>query len=658
MGACRATQTVGSPAAGDPSPLPCAGAGAGRLAPAPRAVTALLGPILLAAAGGGAASAAVSAVRRRGPDRRLDLFHRMTCQLLESHDPQEELALVLGELRRLLNAGATEALLVEGDGWRRTELVGVQAGAHEHCGPGRPSELTTLPPMPAHLDQLPGPGHRWADVRDRLGPGVVVAPVRSDGAVIGMVGAGQPVGRRRFSPADLRLLGAVSNQLAAVLDRSRLHQQLRHDATHDRLTGLLNRLGFSEQLACHCTSGAVLLMDLDGFKDVNDALGHREGDRLIVEAAARVSGGLAPHGRVARVGGDEFGVLLPEAGRQEAARAAGAVLSALREPFRVGGVSVEIGASVGVAVRDGGGDPDRLLLEAEVAMYAAKSSRRGWEIYDPEHHPTTRERLSMAADLRRAIDHAELDVYYQPKLDLRDGSVPGVEALVRWRHPRRGLLGPEAFIAEAERAGLIPGLTFLVLEAAVVQQRALRQGGFDLEMAVNLSLRSMVEPDFPERVAEVLRRHGMPASALTLEITESSVMTDPARTISMLGRLAEMGATISVDDFGTGYASLSHLKRLPAGEIKIDRSFVAGMLDEARDAAIVASTIALARNLGVRAVAEGVEDGATCAALAELGCDCAQGYFVGKPMAVDQLGRWLVADGRAVQTTPADTFGA
>ncbi len=654
-GACRATQTVGSPA-GDPSPLPCEVAR--RSAPASRAVTAPFDPILLAAAGGViAVSAAVAVIRRRGPDRRLELLHRMTCQLLESHDPRAELMLVLAELRRLLNAGSTEVLLVEGDEWRRTELVGTQATAHERCGQGWPSELTSLPPVPAHLDQLPGPGHRWADVRDRLGPGVAVAPVRSDGAVIGMVSAGQPAGRTRFSPADLRLLGAVTNQLAAVLDRSRLHRQLRHDATHDQLTGLLNRLGFSEQLADHCTPGAVLLMDLDGFKDVNDALGHREGDRLIIEAAARVSGGIS-HGAVARVDGDEFGVLLPGAGRQEAARAAGAVLSVLSKPFHVGGVPVEIGASVGVAVRDGRGEPDRLLLEAEVAMYAAKASRRGWEIYDPAHHPTARERLSMAADLRRAIDHAELDVYYQPKLDLRDGSVPGVEALVRWRHPRRGLLGPETFIAEAERAGLIPGLTFLVLEAAVAQQRVLRKGGFDLEMAVNLSLRSMVEPDFPDRVADVLRRHGMPASALTLEVTESSVMTDPARTISMLGRLVEMGATISVDDFGTGYASLSHLKRLPAGEIKIDRSFVAGMLDEARDAAIVASTIALARNLGVRAVAEGVEDGATCAALAALGCDCAQGYFVGKPMAVEQLGRWLVADGRAVQAAPADAPGA
>ncbi|MHB1930904.1 MAG: putative bifunctional diguanylate cyclase/phosphodiesterase, partial [Acidimicrobiales bacterium] len=295
---------------------------------------------------------------------------------------------------------------------------------------------------------------------------------------------------------------------------------------------------------------------------------------------------------------------------------------------------------------------DRLLLDAEVAMYSAKASRRGWELYAPPRDPNSRERLAMAAGLRQAIERDELDLHYQPKVDLRDGSVRGLEALVRWHHPERGLLPPDDFIGEAESAGLIPRLTFWVLEAAVAQQRALQRGGHDLEIAINLSLRSMVEPDFPEHVSQVLRRHGMPASALTLEITESSVMVDPVRTIGILGRLADLGTTISVDDFGTGYSSLAQLRRLPAGELKIDRSFVAGMLDAPRDTAIVASTIDLARNLGLRAVAEGVEDRATWSALAALGCDCAQGYYVGRPMPVERLERWLGVGSRPAGAAP------
>ncbi|MST34748.1 EAL domain-containing protein, partial [Acidimicrobiaceae bacterium USS-CC1] len=297
-------------------------------------------------------------------------------------------------------------------------------------------------------------------------------------------------------------------------------------------------------------------------------------------------------------------------------------------------------------------EPSRLLLEAEVAMYAAKSSGRGWEFYAPEHDHHSRERLTLVAELRRAIDGDELEVHYQPKVDLRSGAVFGMEALVRWRHPERGLLGPDVFVPVAEEAGLIRSLTLRVLDAAAQEHRALTDLGFGhLEVAVNLSLRSMVELDFPDQVAKVLRRHGVPPTALTLEITESSVLSDPARTVGMLVRLAELGTTISVDDFGTGYASLSHLKRLPAGELKIDRSFVAGMLDAPRDAAIVASTIDLARKLGLRAVAEGVEDGDTWAALAELGCDQVQGYFVSRPLPPPQLEAWLVAK-RSGPSTP------
>lgn len=619
----------------------------------------LLEPVVAVGGLAVASGAGVTYLRHRREAQRLQLLYRLARQVGDGTDLETGAAELLGELRRVLRAGRVEMTLLHDDRWRRTTLAGGHESPRVHEGVGTPPEAAVLRSGTLHVARLGARSSLRAALLERLGSGGVLAPLLAGTTLVGSVGAGHPVGRRTFADQDLRLLDVLARHLGSALDHRRLERRLRHDSAHDGLTGLPNRARFAELLDGLPDPSTVLLIDLDHFREVNDTLGHAHGDRLLRQAARRLATEVGRAGIVARLGGDEFGVLAPRAGATEAAPLAARLLAAVAQPFVVADVCLEITASIGVAVQRGPApEPSRLLLEAEVAMYAAKSSGRGWEFYAPEHDHHSRERLTLVAELRRAIDGDELEVHYQPKVDLRSGAVFGMEALVRWRHPERGLLGPDVFVPVAEEAGLIRPLTLRVLDAAAQEHRALSDLGFGhLEVAVNLSLRSMVELDFPDQVAKVLRRHGVPPTALTLEITESSVLSDPARTVGMLVRLAELGTTISVDDFGTGYASLSHLKRLPAGELKIDRSFVAGMLDAPRDAAIVSSTIDLARKLGLRAVAEGVEDGDTWAALAELGCDQVQGYFVSRPLPPPQLEAWLMAKRTGPSTSRPRTSG-
>ncbi|MHB1534363.1 MAG: putative bifunctional diguanylate cyclase/phosphodiesterase [Acidimicrobiales bacterium] len=343
-----------------------------------------------------------------------------------------------------------------------------------------------------------------------------------------------------------------------------------------------------------------------------------------------------------RLGGDEFGVLLPDAHASDAAQMAVSLLGALEQPFHLDGLMLELTASIGVALKASSGeDAGKLLQQADVAMYSAKSAHSGWEMYsaDRDHHGP--QRLAMAGELRRAIDDGQLEVHYQPKADMRTGMVVSLEALVRWRHPRYGLIGPDQFIPVAERTGLIRPLTLLVLDGAGRLHAQLRQTGRPLGVAVNLSVRSVVDVNLPDQVADVLARYEMEPQSLTLEITEGSVMSDPARAIGILGRLVALGTQLSIDDFGTGYSSLAYLKRLPASEVKVDRTFISGLLNDRSDSAIVRSTVDLARNLGLRSVAEGVEDGQTWSRLIALGCDQAQGYFISPALPVPDLHRWL-----------------
>jgi diguanylate cyclase (GGDEF)-like protein len=409
-------------------------------------------------------------------------------------------------------------------------------------------------------------------------------------------------------------------------------QRLRHQALHDALTDLPNRTLLYRRTqravsGAHRGDGlvALLLIDLDRFKEVNDTLGHDHGDELLVEVAGRLRGALRRGDTLARLGGDEFAVLLCDLpDRSAVGELAGRLIDALRRPFALRGVAVELEASIGVALcPDHGTDVNTLVQRADVAMYDAKRSKAGIATYNPERDPYSADRLSLLAELRRALTGDELVLHYQPKVAVDGGAVIGVEALVRWQHPERGLLAPGEFVPLAERTGTVAELTRWVLDAALAQCRAWRDAGIDLPVAINLAAANIVDAALPDAVAAALQRHGVPGCRLECEISEDTVMADPLRAMEVLGRLRAMGLRLSLDDFGTGHSSLAYLKRLPLDEVKIDRSFVLGMAEDENDAVIVRSTIDLARNLGLDVVAEGVENEAILRDLGDLHCDVA-----------------------------------
>ena len=423
-------------------------------------------------------------------------------------------------------------------------------------------------------------------------------------------------------------------------------------ALHDALTGLPNRVLFrtrTEQ-AIHVagragTGVAVMLLDLDRFKEINDTLGHHYGDEVLRQVGGRLSGLLGEEDTVARLGGDEFAILLrsvetPAAGVAVAA----AVRRAVAEHFDVAGVRLELGASVGIACYpEHGQDVDVLMQRADVAMYQAKEGRTGVERYVPELDGNSVQRLALAGDLRTALEREEFVLHYQPKVDLRTNAVTGAEVLLRWAHPAHGWLQPDEFIPLAEHTGLIVPLTNYVFDHALRQMGAWRAQGLDVGVAVNLSARTLIERDLPDRIEEMCQRWAVPTSSLVLEITESMVVADPARALPILARLHELGVEIAVDDFGTGFSSMDYLKRLPVREVKIDRSFVTSMVTDARDAAIVRCTIDLARSLGLRVVAEGVETPEVRARLTALGCDQAQGFSFSRALPAADFTAWLIA---------------
>ncbi|WP_142027376.1 putative bifunctional diguanylate cyclase/phosphodiesterase [Blastococcus colisei] len=424
-----------------------------------------------------------------------------------------------------------------------------------------------------------------------------------------------------------------SDELKAEADSRRLaEEELRHRARHDALTGLLNRSALVEEIDAAVAADAevaVVLVDLDRFTEVNGTLGHHVGDALLMAVSDRLSDGFGSDAVLARLGGDEFAVLLSGAGTPEAELAAERALQSVRRPFPVAGLSLEIDGSCGVAV--GGSTAADLLRHADIAKHAAKADRLGFVVYRPELDAGAPEKLALFGDLRRAIRDGDLLVHYQPKVRVEDGRVVGVEALVRWDHPDRGMVPPALFVPVAEQTGLIRPLTDAVLDRALADCATWRRQGLDLTVAVNLSARSLLDLSLPERVAASLRTHALPSSCLELEITESAAMKDPGRALEILHRLRALGVHLSVDDYGTGHASLAYLTRLPVGTLKIDRSFVQTMELDSSDRVIVRSTIDLAHGLGLRVVAEGVETRATWAELAQLGCDEAQGFWLARP---------------------------
>ncbi len=437
--------------------------------------------------------------------------------------------------------------------------------------------------------------------------------------------------------------------LLAIYRAGRDARLSEHQALHDRLTDLPNRVLFRDRaqqaIATARREGrgvGILLLDLDRFKDVNDTLGHHHGDLLLQQVGPLVGQALRATDTVARFGGDEFAVLLPDVGGPiDAEAVALKLVRALEQPVDVSGIALDASASIGIACfPQHGEDVDALLQRADVAMYVAKDAHSGAELYAAEHDVHSLDRLALAPQLRQALDRGELILHYQPQVDLHTGVVAGAEALVRWQHPERGLLFPDAFVPLAEHTGLVRALTRAALRLALEQCGRWRREGLDLLVSVNVSTRDLLDQELPHEVDRLLQRAGVPPTALGIEITESMLMVDPRRAERVLERLSAMGVRVAIDDFGTGYSSLAYLKRLPIDHIKIDKSFVLGMAGDRSDRTIVASTIHLGQSLGLRTVAEGVEDERAMDELVAMGCDVAQGYHLSRPVTAVELARW------------------
>jgi diguanylate cyclase (GGDEF)-like protein len=429
--------------------------------------------------------------------------------------------------------------------------------------------------------------------------------------------------------------------LAAVYAAGAAGVRSEQQALSDGLTGLANRKRLGHSL--DDGPAALVLLDLDLFKQVNDTLGHHVGDQLLVAVAQRLTSCVRPHDVVARLGGDEFALLLVGGDVAAATKAAERARAVLSTPFSLGGLLVEVAASAGIAVSpDHGAHLEELLQRADVAMYLSKESGQV-EVYDADRDPNTPGRLVLLGALRRALEADELLLHYQPKADVATGRVVGLEALVRWQHPQLGLVMPGEFLPMAERSGLVTPMTSWLLDAALGRVAGWRARGWDLSIAVNITVKDLVSDGFVGRVRDALDRHGLPPSVLQLELTEGSLFAESAPARAALKHLRELGVSLSLDDFGTGWSSLGQLRKLPVSEIKVDRSFVSRMADDARDLAIVTAVVDLARGLGIRVVAEGVEDQRTWDRLAELGCDRVQGWALAPALPPEELEPWLEA---------------
>lgn len=466
----------------------------------------------------------------------------------------------------------------------------------------------------------PDGGVRW--IRDRA------FPVRDEsGRRSRVVGIAEDVTERRTMEEAIHR-AAFYDTVTALPNRNLLYSRLNAVIEESRRTGKVL---------------ALLLMDLDHFREINDTLGHRRGDLLLQQLGERLRQSIFDRDFVARLGGDEFAVLLKDLSSREDIRAViGKITQALEPFFTIEEVPIAVETSIGVSLYpEHGVDADTLIQRADIALYTAKKSGSGHALYSQELDPYSPQRLALMGELRDAIEQQQLVLHYQPVIDLTTRAVFGVEALVRWQHPKRGMIPPDQFISLAEQTGLIHPLTRWVLETAMRQCVKWQQAGLDLTMSVNLSARNLVDQKLPKTVAALLRASGVAPHRIRVEITESAIMTDPAGAEEVLAKLDGVGLRLSIDDFGTGYSSLSHLRKMPVDEIKVDRSFVSGMTRSEDDAAIVRSTIDLAHHLDLRVVAEGVETEAELRRLIEMGCDAAQGYHFSRPLPPDTLDEWL-----------------
>ncbi|MGE0372593.1 MAG: EAL domain-containing protein [Gammaproteobacteria bacterium] len=500
-----------------------------------------------------------------------------------------------------------------------------------------------------------GPGYETEEVRRSGHACIAVFPLEIGRHVIGALSICSWE-TDSFDAEEMRLLEEAAGDLAFGIGSLRTraahdeaNDTIRRMMSYDSLTGLPNHIQFEERLQHSMAEAdasdrslALQLLDLDRFQEINDALGFRQGDRLLKEIGARVRDAAGTDGFVARLRGDEFAILLPAEDVEHITRVTRRILSAFESPFVLSDIALEVSAAVGIALYpQHGTEMTGLIRKMDVAMRQAKSSGERYAFYAAERDEDTARRLVLAQQLRHAIKGDELVLYYQPKVDLRGGRICGMEALVRWVHPEHGLIPPDEFISLAEHTGLIKPLTDWVLRSALRQSSAWRQAGLMLPIAVNLSARNLRERDLPDKLRQMFQDWSAHPSSLELEITESAIMDDPDSALKVLTRLNDLGSALFIDDFGTGYSSLGYLQRMPVEAIKIDKSFVKEMVTNANSAAIVRSTITLAHDLGIKVVAEGVESREAYELLAELGCDVAQGYQIGKPMPAAEFETWV-----------------
>jgi diguanylate cyclase (GGDEF)-like protein len=575
---------------------------------------------------------------------RLELLYQFTRSVDRALQSESVMETVRGEACELLRA-------------RNASVVLCQPNASTWWAAacqGQPVLLARGDVSPAY-DLLRAEGHLDA----------MAAPLRDGGEITGVFLVTDRLdAMSTFDKDDLKLFEALAGHASVALTNSGLvarvrsaAQETEHLSLHDPLTGLPNRLHFQQRLEKRLLtdgSAAVLLMDVDRFKDVNDTLGHDVGDRLLREVGRRLRQVERGETVVARLGGDEFAVLLGG----DDVHIEGMVARITRDmsrPFDLGEVTLDVMASIGIAATPRDGSSAALLLRrAEIAMYDAKHGLTGVARYAADRDPYSSRRLSLIGDLARAVEEGTLELHYQPQAVPGSGQVTGVEALLRWNHPLWGDVRPDEFIPLAEHTGLIRPLTRLVIERAVRQCVAWREAGTPVLMAVNISMRNLLEPELADTVARLLVQAGLPAALLKLEVTESAIVSDPERAVHALERLVDLGLLVSVDDFGTGYSSLTRLRSLPVHEVKIDRSFVQHLSERADDRAIVRAVIGLGHDLGLRVVAEGVEDEASWRLLESFDCDLIQGYYLARPMPAEAMTSWL-ADHFAAYATRLHT---
>ncbi|MEV4710742.1 bifunctional diguanylate cyclase/phosphodiesterase [Micromonospora sp. NPDC049374] len=600
------------------------------------------------------------------------LVYRSYAQFLRQHRTLSEMY----ELTKAITESGPEGNLIDVLLVRIRSLMQAESATLWLPAQGRHPEvlLTAQEGKPGLLDSTPGPAalraaalarqetvavsNRLAgdpELREALEPTsvkeVIAVPLRSGKAVIGTLEVANRLGDTNFfRTADVTVFETVAAHAAVALENSRLVDRLRHDAYHDGLTKLPNRrriLGALAEAVRIRAPGevvALLLFDVDRLRQVNEALGHAAGDRVLVEVADRLRGCAPSAALVGRVGGDEFLVTLRLESVEAALEFGGQLREQIRDEMVFDALTLDVDTAVGVVVHpDHGSDAATLLQRVDVAATVAKSAPGSVQLYNPALESRSLHRLGLAGDLRSALDNDELEIYYQPKVTLRHRRLVGVECLARWEHPTHGTVAPRDFVAVAEHTGQLGRLTEFVLREGLRHSRDWAHGGQSLAVAVNVSARTLTDQRFPEQVRELLEEYGVPAQLLTLEIPEAGVLDGTERPIPTLRRLRDLGVRLSVDDFGTGSSSLAHLRRLPVHEVKVDHSFVQGMATDPGDLAIVNAVVTLSQQFGLTVVAEGVESELTLELLQDIGCEVGQGFLFSRPLPFERLEAWFGA---------------